>query len=64
MGERRPGQGRVSGERSERNLDPVEHAHTLLWRSELFVVAFERISERAVVAGERGFGAGEHRSAA
>ena len=29
MGARRPGQGRVSGERSERNLDAVEHADTM-----------------------------------
>jgi len=30
MGARKPGQARVSGERCERNLDPVEHARTLL----------------------------------
>ena len=38
-GARKPGQGRVSGEYSERNLDPVEHARTLSERSEPFLVS-------------------------
>ena len=53
MGARKPGQGRVSGERSERNLDPVEHARTLSWRSEPLVVSTYRTSELVAAARSR-----------
>jgi len=45
MGARSPRQGRASGERSERNLDAGEHAHTLARRSEPAVVATHPTSE-------------------
>ena len=53
MGARKPGQGRVSGERSERNLDPVEHARTLSWRSEPVVIPTGRTSELVAAARSR-----------
>ena len=53
MGARKPGQGRVSGERSERNLDPVEHARTLSRRSEPVLVSTCRRSELVAAARSR-----------
>ena len=53
MGARKPGQGRVSGERSERNLDPVEHARTLSRRSEPSFLSICRTSELVAAARSR-----------